>query len=30
MIELWTETYRPKTIGEYVFTDANQKAQVVS
>jgi DNA polymerase III delta prime subunit len=30
MIELWTEKYRPKTIGEYVFTDDNQKQQVES
>lgn len=28
MIELWTEKYRPKTVGEYVFTDANQREQV--
>jgi len=25
MQDLWTEKYRPKTIGEYVFTDANQR-----
>lgn len=28
MKELWTEQYRPKVIADYVFTDANQKAQV--
>jgi DNA polymerase III delta prime subunit len=28
--ELWTEKYRPKTVGEYVFTDANQRQQVES
>ena len=28
MIELWTEKYRPKTVGDYVFTDANQRQQV--
>lgn len=30
MIELWTEKYRPKKIGEYVFRDASQKKQVQS
>ena len=25
MKELWTEKYRPKTVGDYVFTDANQR-----
>jgi DNA polymerase III delta prime subunit len=28
MKELWTEKYRPKTIDDYVFTDASQRAQV--
>lgn len=28
MKELWTEKYRPKNIGEYVFTDDRQKEQV--
>jgi replication factor C small subunit len=28
MIELWTEKYRPKTVAEYVFTDASQRQQV--
>ena len=28
MKELWTEKYRPKTVGDYVFTDANQRTQV--
>lgn len=28
MIELWTEKYRPKTIGEYVFTDQGQRNKV--
>jgi replication factor C small subunit len=28
MKELWTELYRPKTIGDYVFTDANLRQQV--
>ena len=28
MIELWTEKYRPATVGDYVFTDANQREQV--
>lgn len=28
MKELWTEKYRPKTIGDYVFTDENQRTQV--
>lgn len=26
--ELWVEKYRPKTVGEYVFRDAQQKRQV--
>jgi len=30
MIELWTEKYRPKTLGDYVFTDANQKQIIES
>jgi DNA polymerase III delta prime subunit len=30
MKELWTEKYRPKTVGDYVFTDANQREQVDS
>ena len=30
MKELWTEKYRPKTIADYVFTDANQKAIIES
>lgn len=30
MKELWTEKYRPKTVSEYVFTDANQRQQVES
>jgi DNA polymerase III delta prime subunit len=28
MKELWTEKYRPKTVADYVFTDANQRQQV--
>lgn len=28
MKELWTEKYRPKTVGEYVFTDENQRRQI--
>ena len=28
MKELWTEKFRPKTVGDYVFTDANQRTQV--
>lgn len=28
MIEIWTEKYRPKTVGEYVFTDNKQRQQV--
>jgi DNA polymerase III delta prime subunit len=28
MKELWTEKYRPKPVGDYVFTDANQRQQV--
>ena len=30
MKELWTEKYRPKTVADYVFTDANQKTIVES
>ena len=30
MKELWTEKYRPKTISDYVFTDANQKTIIES
>lgn len=30
MKELWTEKYRPKIVGDYVFTDANQRQQVDS
>jgi len=30
MKELWTEKYRPKTIGDYVFTDASQREQIES
>jgi len=30
MKNLWTETYRPKTIEDYVFRDENQKKQVQS
>ena len=30
MRPLWTELYRPKTIGDYVFTDANQRQIVDS
>ena len=30
MKELWTEKFRPKTVGEYVFTDAKQREQVES
>jgi len=30
MIELWTEKYRPRVIGDYVFTDQNQRDQVES
>ena len=30
MKELWTEKYRPKTIQDYVFTDAGQKQQIES
>jgi replication factor C small subunit len=29
MKEIWTEKYRPKTVGEYVFKDAAQKEQVL-
>ena len=28
MKELWVEKYRPKTVNEYVFKDADQKRQV--
>ena len=28
MNQLWTEKYRPNTVGDYVFTDANQRQQV--
>ena len=28
MKQLWTEAYRPKIVGEYVFTDQNQRDQV--
>lgn len=30
MQKLWVESYRPKTIGEYVFRDDNQRQQVES
>jgi replication factor C small subunit len=30
MKELWTEKYRPKTVGEYVFTDESQRRQIDS
>ena len=30
MKELWTELYRPKTLDDYVFTDANQKSIIES
>lgn len=30
MKELWTELYRPKTVDEYVFTDATVKEQIQS
>jgi DNA polymerase III delta prime subunit len=30
MKELWTEKYRPKTVADYVFTDANQRQIVES
>jgi DNA polymerase III delta prime subunit len=30
MKELWTEKYRPKTLTDYVFTDANQKSIIES
>jgi DNA polymerase III delta prime subunit len=30
MQELWTEKYRPKTVSDYVFTDANQRQIVES
>jgi DNA polymerase III delta prime subunit len=30
MKELWTEKYRPKTINDYVYTDASQREQVES
>jgi replication factor C small subunit len=28
MIELWTEKYRPKTVGEYVFTNPKTEDQI--
>lgn len=28
MKDIWVESYRPKTVAEYVFKDAEQKAQV--
>ena len=30
MKELWVEKYRPRTIQDYVFTDANQRQQIES
>jgi len=30
MNQLWTEKYRPKTVDQYVFRDANQRHQVES
>ena len=30
MKQLWTELYRPKTVGEYVFTDQSQRDQVTT
>ena len=30
MKELWTEKFRPKIVGEYVFTDSKQREQVES
>lgn len=30
MRELWTEAYRPKTLTDYVFTDANQRQIIES
>ena len=30
MQELWTEKYRPKTVDGYVFTDDNQRDQILS
>lgn len=30
MKELWTEKYRPKTVGDYVFTDESQRRQIDS
>lgn len=30
MKELWTEKYRPATIGDYVFTDDSQRRQIES
>ena len=30
MRPLWTELYRPKTLADYVFTDANQKSIIES
>jgi DNA polymerase III delta prime subunit len=28
--KLWVESYRPKTIDEYVFVDERQKQQILS
>jgi DNA polymerase III delta prime subunit len=30
MKELWTEKYRPRTLSDYVFTDAGQRSQIQS
>ena len=30
MKELWTEKYRPSSVGDYVFRDEAQKKQVES
>jgi replication factor C small subunit len=30
MRELWTEKFRPKIVGDYVFTDSNQRKQIES
>ena len=30
MKKLWVESYRPKTVDEYVFTDENQRKQVTT
>lgn len=30
MKKLWVESYRPKTVDEYVFTDQNQRTQVTT